>query len=349
MISVMIPVYNTEKYIGRCIDSVLASTCQDFEIILVDDGSTDSSLDVCRGYGRKDGRIRLFSQKHRGVSQARNKGIEYSEGEWIVFVDSDDMISSDFLEMVGREEYQDCDLLIFDFSKLGKKPDKKERKKDLKSIEHVYYYDKMHVIQIIEKTLCAKKLTVDGNSSLLSPCAKAYRKSVIKEYGIRFPPDIVIGEDKLFNIAFYRAMKQCAYIRKTAYFVGWRRDSATHCFHREFIGNYYCFQRSLQRLLREYGIFTLLEAAYYENVLSAMTEVLVFGIFNPDSPRTYRQNCKLCRKVRENEIYSAAAKYSLNTGNCLRRGLLFFFNTGCWCMVDLICKASYFVIRRMRK
>lgn len=136
------------------------------------------------------------------------------------------MISSDFLEMVGREEYQDCDLLIFDFSKLGKKPDKKERKKDLKSIEHVYYYDKMHVIQIIEKTLCAKKLTVDGNSSLLSPCAKAYRKSVIKEYGIRFPPDIVIGEDKLFNIAFYRAMKQCAYIRKTAYFVGWRRDSA---------------------------------------------------------------------------------------------------------------------------
>ena len=95
MISVMIPVYNTEKYIGRCIDSVLASTCQDFEIILVDDGSTDSSLDVCRGYGRKDGRIRLFSQKHRGVSQARNKGIEYSEGEWIGFVDSDDMISSD--------------------------------------------------------------------------------------------------------------------------------------------------------------------------------------------------------------------------------------------------------------
>lgn len=349
MISVTIPVYNTEKYIGRCIDSVLASTCQDFEIILVDDGSTDSSLDVCRRYGRKDGRIRLFSQKHGGVSEARNKGIEYSEGEWIVFVDSDDMIACDFLEMIVREEYRDCDLLIFDFSKLGKKPGRKERKKDLKSIECVRYYNETHIIQIMEKTLCAKKLTKDGNSSLLSPCAKAYRRSVIKEYGIRFPPDIVIGEDKLFNIAFYRTMKRCAYIRKTAYFVGWRRDSATHCFHGEFIGNYYRFQMSLQGLLREYGMFTLLEAAYYENVLSAMTEVLVFGIFNPDSPRTYRQNCRLCRKVRENEIYGAAVTYSLNTGSYLRRVLLFFFHIGCWCMVDLICKVSYFVLRRIKK
>ncbi len=115
MISVIIPVYNTEQYLHRCIDSVLASAYQEFEILLVNDGSTDHSPDICRQYAEKASRIRLINQKNQGVSAARNRGIDASTGDWIVFLDSDDRISPDFLRMVAQEEYQELDFLLFDF------------------------------------------------------------------------------------------------------------------------------------------------------------------------------------------------------------------------------------------
>ena len=112
MISVIIPVYNTEQYLPRCIDSVLASAYQEFEILLVNDGSTDHSPDICRQYAGKDSRIRLINQKNQGVSAARNRGIDASTGDWIVFLDSDDRISPDFLHMVAQEEYQELGKLL---------------------------------------------------------------------------------------------------------------------------------------------------------------------------------------------------------------------------------------------
>ena len=96
-ISVIVPVYNTEKYLKQCIESILNSTYRNFEIILVNDGSTDRSEKICRYYSKKDPRVKVLNQEHSGVSTARNKGIDSSEGEWIVFVDSDDRISRGFL------------------------------------------------------------------------------------------------------------------------------------------------------------------------------------------------------------------------------------------------------------
>ena len=117
MISIIIPVYNTEKYLRRCMDSILNSAYKDFEILLINDGSTDSSPAICEEYSRQDSRIKVIHQKNQGVSVARNTGLDYCQGEWIVFVDSDDFISKDFLSLIAKEVHQDKDLLLFDFSK----------------------------------------------------------------------------------------------------------------------------------------------------------------------------------------------------------------------------------------
>ena len=116
MISVIIPIYNTERYLKRCIDSVLGSDYGEYEVILVDDGSKDGSLEICKGYARREPRVRVIEQGHRGVSEARNRGIRESRGDWIIFIDSDDFISHDFLGMVEKKEYEDEELLIFDFA-----------------------------------------------------------------------------------------------------------------------------------------------------------------------------------------------------------------------------------------
>ena len=97
--SVIVPVYNVESYISKCVDSILACDCHDFELLLVDDGSTDGSGLICDNYGQQDSRVRVFHKQNGGVSSARNLGLEHAGGEWIMFVDSDDWVSDTFFDI----------------------------------------------------------------------------------------------------------------------------------------------------------------------------------------------------------------------------------------------------------
>ena len=99
MISVIVPVYNVEQYLSRCVDSILAQSCQELEIILVDDGSRDRSGAICDEYARRDPRISVIHKENGGLSSARNAGIEAASGQWLQFVDSDDYIAGD---MTGK-------------------------------------------------------------------------------------------------------------------------------------------------------------------------------------------------------------------------------------------------------
>ena len=95
MVSIIVPVYNTEKYLHNCINSLFAQTCTDIEILLVNDGSTDTSGDICDAYAAQDARVRVIHQQNAGVSSARNAALAVARGEYIAFVDSDDWVSPD--------------------------------------------------------------------------------------------------------------------------------------------------------------------------------------------------------------------------------------------------------------
>src|SRR5690606_27273688 len=95
-VSVIIPVYNAEKYLRECIDSVLAQTFDDFELLLINDGSTDGSGKICDEYAQKDARVKVFHKENGGVSSARNLGLDNAKGEWITFIDSDDWIGENY-------------------------------------------------------------------------------------------------------------------------------------------------------------------------------------------------------------------------------------------------------------
>ena len=116
MISIIVPVYNTEQYLHRCVDSILAQTYTDFELLLIDDGSSDSSGAICDEYATKDSRVRVFHKENGGVSSARNLGLDNAQGEWIGWVDSDDYISPDMYErLFSAVEMDDADLVYCNF------------------------------------------------------------------------------------------------------------------------------------------------------------------------------------------------------------------------------------------
>lgn len=112
MISVIIPVYNVEPYLRKCLDSVICQTYRNLDIIVVDDGSTDDSGQICDEYQNMDDRIRVFHKKNEGLSSARNLGLQYVKGEYIGFVDSDDFIDEDMYESMLHEMKEDVDIVI---------------------------------------------------------------------------------------------------------------------------------------------------------------------------------------------------------------------------------------------
>lgn len=113
MITVIVPIYNTEKYLKRCIDSIINQTYTNLEIILVDDGSTDNSSIICKEYEKNDNRIKYYKKKNEGQGQARNYGLERAKGDWISFVDSDDWIEKDmYKDMIEASKEYKSDLVI---------------------------------------------------------------------------------------------------------------------------------------------------------------------------------------------------------------------------------------------
>ena len=110
-VSIIVPVYNTKDYLHRCVDSILAQTFTDFELLLIDDGSTDSSGIICDNYSQIDSRVRVFHKKNGGVSSARNIGLDNANGEWITFVDSDDWVAAAYIEKL-YEKTDHVDLLM---------------------------------------------------------------------------------------------------------------------------------------------------------------------------------------------------------------------------------------------
>ena len=113
-ISVIVPVYKAEAYLRRCVDSILAQTFQDFEVLLIDDGSPDRSGEICDEYARKDRRVRVFHKENGGVSSARNVGIEKALGTWIMFVDADDWLCADTISYCSSF-FSEADLIRFSY------------------------------------------------------------------------------------------------------------------------------------------------------------------------------------------------------------------------------------------
>ena len=184
-ISVIVPVYNVEKYLHQCVKSILAQTFSDFELILVDDGSPDSSGAICDEYASKDARVRVIHKENGGVSSARNAGLDWvyenSNSEYIAFIDSDDWIEKDYLQQLM---YNDTDLMIFGF--VCKNYDgkilyeiqfKNVEYKNKSEIDYAFLYE---------------------NRMLYSPYGKRFKRKIIQNNNLRFPENITWGEDGMF-------------------------------------------------------------------------------------------------------------------------------------------------------
>lgn len=211
-ISVIVPVYNAERYLKRCVDSILAQTYSDFELLLIDDGSKDSSGTICDEYASKDSRVRVYHKSNGGVSDARNFGMNNAQGKWIGFADADDWLELDMYEkMMGVAQLEGADLVMTEFTRHkanGVKAHAKmpEYDGDMKKFIHSFI-----------------------SSGWTGVWDLLIQKRLIDQYKIRFDRNIKIGEDFVFVMSLLLVSKKFVLLREQLYnYECENEDSALH-------------------------------------------------------------------------------------------------------------------------
>lgn len=219
LISIIVPVYNTETYLEQCIESLINQSYENIEIILVNDGSSDNSLKVCREYAKEESRIKVIDQVNKGVSAARNAGIDNACGQYITFVDSDDYVFNDYCKILMNFMNKNNVDLVYGGQ---------------------YSLSNSKLIQINNRLSdgfylandILKDMIDDGNMSgflLHSTCAVLYKTEIIKNDNVRFDPMLKYNEDGYFNL-MYCLKSSAVYIiqKKHIYVYRVNDSSATH-------------------------------------------------------------------------------------------------------------------------
>lgn len=209
-ISVIVPVYNVEKYLKECIESILSQTYKDFELILVDDGSTDSSGKICDYYMGKDDRIKVLHKKNGGLSSARNAGINIAVGEYVSFVDSDDYILEDFLKkLYEKSKCSRADICECTFYYLKGRKLIQSRKFDVKELI---------------KTEAIERLFAPPYQSFVNTWNKLYKRALFQE--ILFPEG-KLHEDEFTTYKLLYEANKVAYLNECLYVYRIRNNSIT--------------------------------------------------------------------------------------------------------------------------
>lgn len=211
VVSIIVPVYNAEKYLSRCIDCLLKQTYTKTEIILINDGSMDNSLEICQKYQRMYEKIKVINQKNQGVSCARNAGIDKATGDYICFVDADDCIEKNFVEelITGLDNGSDMAICGHDkvySGKVVKRIPKYNATWDAQQLRYRLFLDTTFMVVI----------------------DKIYKNEILQQYHIRFVENLRMSEDTLFEMEYALHCEKATYIPNALYHYMQNDESVTH-------------------------------------------------------------------------------------------------------------------------
>ena len=217
LISVIIPIYNVRRFIERGLNNVFAQSCQDFEILLSDDGSTDGSYEECQEWALKDSRIRVLHQENKGAGAARNHGIELAQGMFIMFVDADDWLELDACERLSRWiENNSCEILMFSAVK--------EYADGQKALDygfqhaHLYSTDDLDIREMLYRRVVGAPNTKQGKlCTVYYSWDKVFRRDFLMENNLRYPVGLPKSEDKVFVCLCFEKMHSMYYIEDVLY------------------------------------------------------------------------------------------------------------------------------------
>lgn len=256
LVSIIIPIYNAETYLSECIESVLALENDQWELILINDGSTDSSDIICKKYSEKDSRILYVEQENAGVSVARNHGIKCANGEWLTFLDADDIISPKAISLIDFAKNND-DMIVANYTKKRKGFTLENTYQNMTAVELQKSILNLRAFKRIRKDITA----INGYNRW-SCWGRFYRAKIIKKYDILFPSGIKLGEDLLFCMKLSKKINNIIVNNSKIYYYRENENSVTKHFHKDRVINTIKLVNELKKYLigeleKDFNIFVI--------------------------------------------------------------------------------------------
>ena len=286
--SIIIPIYNAEKTLARCLDSILRQPFSDYELLLINDGSGDGSGEICAAYARRYPQIRYFPKENGGVSSARNLGLEQARGEYILFVDSDDYVADNYFAVIDAAVAQKRpDLLSFGYQNFGANT----------SAWNTGRYTETDALAIAQRVDAAMRGYLF--SSLL---CRAFRREVITTAGLRFRENLSIGEDQLFLFSYVLQCRSLVSIPDLLYCVDVSDQNSLSRKRRDHLTQQLLqVNREMACALEQAALSDDARAVYrgalawmtYRSAYSCFKELLKYDIATVQRRREIREICKL--------------------------------------------------------
>lgn len=314
MISIIVPIYNGEKYIEECVRSITEQIYQKLQIILVDDGSEDDSLEICHKLEREDSRIEVISQSNQGVSAARNTGLFHAKGKWIAFVDADDKLTPDFITVFGEFLQQAYDICIGE--------EVLYRKTTQKRLDKAKVLDRNDLF-LLERGLL-NKYAVRKAPHLTSACGKLYNREFLEKHKLLFDKDLKKSEDALFNqYAFHYAVRG-VYVPKSIYYYRKRKGSASNRYEANSVRNYIRHLELIKQFLIKENIFEQMKNDYCYREIFHFFYCIDTDFCHKDNPSSYKKRKKEYLSVLEKEPFKSAFRLGKCKNFVLTEKILFY-------------------------
>lgn len=309
-ISIIIPCYNIETHIERCINSVLSQSKSDFELLLIDDGSTDQTLAILHKFEKQDERINVFSHKNQGVSFTRNRGIALANADWIMFIDGDDYLKVDFLE----QHLNYASSTVWPISGMVNVNGNSK-------VNSVYFQNLLELFPA-QKIKKSEVLKILKYYSLSSPCCRVYSKKIVEGHKIKFNENVSYQEDLLFNLDYLNYVKEVQLIDYFGYFYVQHEGSSSLKFHKNFGYNTELFEK-LVRLIQNKEDEIIVHEFIFQTFMKRIA-----NIFHRDSNFGKKQVKSALKNVLEDSYFSIIRSYIHQSSvNFLLKKLLFFKST----------------------
>ena len=311
-LSVIVPCYNVEEYLGECLDSIINQTFRDIEIVCINDGSTDNTLDILNSYAKKDDRIKIINQTNQGLSMARNMGLKNVTGEYVTFIDSDDFFElTAFEETLKIVDKKSLDLLIFKLINFNDETHEKEEWGyfEMKCIKDIVG-DNVFTQEDIGEKFYYMSVTAPG---------KIYKYDIIQD--IEFPVGLIFEDEPFFVEVMFRAKRAYIY-DKHLYYRRIRSNSITNS---EMANFYHIIEifNMISDITKDYGFFEKYQSRLYRRKISSIH--WIFTNLNEEYREFYFEKMKEDYEEYKNEYLSSEAFYKIP------RRLQNFFNFALEC------------------